>query len=168
MVVFLGQGSQCYSSSMIALGTRGFFLHVSSRLTDSSVEGWSHKPQFARKNFCMGHYKDLTETGNCSWKVSGTQGINGWCLNIFWGAGGGGRGGNTIGHFRVPLGLCIKMRFSVQPLIWKWFFILMQINLIFPRKAVHLASFWKQGFLELGGDLFCCCETCFTCNYLKG
>ena len=32
-------GSQCYSSSMIALGTRGFFLHVSFRLTDSSVEG---------------------------------------------------------------------------------------------------------------------------------
>ena len=117
------------------------------------------------KTFCMGHYKDLTETGNCAWKVSGTQGIHGWCINI---VGGRSQGGNTICHFRVPPGLCIKMRFSAQPLIWKWFFILMQINLIFPRKAVHLASFWKQGFLELGGGLFCCCEPCFTCNYLKG
>ena len=28
-------------------------------------------------------------------------------------------------------------------------FILMQITLIFTRKVVHLASFWKWGFLEL-------------------
>ena len=33
-------------------------------------------------------------------------------------------------------------------------FILMQINLIFTRKVVHLASFWKWGFLELGSGLF--------------
>ena len=26
----------------------------------------------------------------------------------------------------------------------------MQIKLIFTRKVVHLASFWKWGFLELG------------------
>ena len=51
-----------------------------------------------------------------------------------------------MGHFRVPLGLCIKTRLSAQPLIWKWFFILMQIKLIFTRKVVHLASFWKWGF----------------------
>ena len=40
-----------------------------------------------------------------------------------------------IGHFRVPPRFCIKT--SAQPLIWKWFFILMQIKLIFTRKVVH-------------------------------
>ena len=58
-----------------------------------------------------------------------------------------------IGHFRVPPGLCIKTRLSAQPLIWKWFFILMQIKLIFIRKVVYLASFWKWGLLELGSGL---------------
>ena len=29
-----------------------------------------------------------------------------------------------------------------------------QIKLIFTRKVVHLASFWKWGFLELGNGLF--------------
>ena len=57
-----------------------------------------------------------------------------------------------IGPFRVPPGLCIKT--SAQPLIWKWFFILMQIKLILIRKVLHLASFWKWGFLELGSGLF--------------
>ena len=55
-----------------------------------------------------------------------------------------------IGHFWVPPGLCIRRRLSAQPLIWKWLFILVQIKLIFARKVVHLASFWKWGFLELG------------------
>ena len=55
-------------------------------------------------------------------------------------------GVNTIGHFRVPPGLCMKTRLSAQPLIWKWLFILMQIKLIFTRKVVHLASFWRWGF----------------------
>ena len=61
-----------------------------------------------------------------------------------------------IGHFRVPPGLCFKARVGAQPLIWKSFFILMQITLIFTRKVVHLivASFWKLGFLELGSGLF--------------
>ena len=58
-----------------------------------------------------------------------------------------------IGHFRVPSGLRIKTRLSAQLLIWKWFFILIQIKLIFTRKVVNLASFWKWGFLELGGGL---------------
>ena len=35
-------------------------------------------------------------------------------------------------------------------MIWIWFFILIQIKLIFTRKVAHLASFWKRGFLELG------------------
>ena len=51
-----------------------------------------------------------------------------------------------IGHFRVPMGLCIKTRLNAQPLIWKWFFILMQIKLIITRKVVHLASFESEGF----------------------
>ena len=55
---------------------------------------------------------------------------------------------------RVPPGLCFKARVGAQPLIWKSFFILMQIKLIFRRKVVHLASFWKWGFLELGNGLF--------------
>ena len=58
-----------------------------------------------------------------------------------------------LGHFRVPPGLCIKTRLSAQPFIWKRFCILLQIKLIFRRKVVHLASFWKWGFLELGSDL---------------
>ena len=58
-----------------------------------------------------------------------------------------------IGHFRVSSGLCFKTRVSAQPLIWKSFFILVQIKLIFTRKVVHLASFWKWGFLELGSGL---------------
>ena len=59
----------------------------------------------------------------------------------------------TIGIFRVPPGLCIKTRLSDQPLMWKWFFILFQIKLISTRKVVHLASFWKWGFFELGSGL---------------
>ena len=59
----------------------------------------------------------------------------------------------TIGHFRD---LCIKTRLSAQPLIRKWLFILMQIKLIFTRKVVLLASFWKWGFLELGSGLLQC------------
>ena len=35
---------------------------------------------------------------------------------------------------------CIKSRLSGQPLIWKGFFILMQIKLIFTRLDMHLAS----------------------------
>ena len=59
-------------------------------------------------------------------------------------------------HFNRPFpsSLCIKTRLSAQPLIWRWFFILMQIKLIFTRKVVHLASFWKWGFLEFGSGLF--------------
>ena len=46
------------------LGTRGF-----SREFSVLAEGRSHERRSA------GHYKDLTETGNRSRKVSGTQGI---------------------------------------------------------------------------------------------
>ena len=47
-----------------------------------------------------------------------------------------------ICHFWVPPGLCIKTRLSAQPLIWKWFFILMQLKLIFTRKVV-----WALGLI---------------------
>ena len=70
-------------------------------------------------------------------------------LNCPWGCLGEG-----IGHIRVARGFCIKTRLRAQPLIWKWFFTLMQIKLIFTRKVVHLASFWKWGVLELGIGLF--------------
>ena len=36
----------------------------------------------------------------------------------------------VIGHFQVPLGLCFKTRVGACPLIWKSFFILMEIKLI--------------------------------------
>ena len=54
----------------------------------------------------------------------------------------------------VPPGLCIKTRLCAPPSMRKWLFILMQIKLIFTRKVVYLASFWKWGFLELGSGLF--------------
>ena len=56
-------------------------------------------------------------------------------------------------HFRVVPSLCFKARLSVKPLIWKWFYILMQIKLICTRKVLHLASFWKWEFLELWNGL---------------
>ena len=61
--------------------------------------------------------------------------------------------------FLVPTDFCIKTRLSAQPLIWRWFFILMQIKLIFTRKVVHLASFWKWGFWNSAEVAFCCCYT---------
>ena len=65
----------------------------------------------------------------------------------------GGDVEDSNGPFPSFPGLCFKTRVSAQPLIWKSFFILMQIKLIFTRKVVHLASFWKWGFLELGSGL---------------
>ena len=58
-----------------------------------------------------------------------------------------------IGHFRVPPDLFFKTRVGAQPLIWKSFFFLMQIKLILTRKVVHLASFGRRRFLELGSGL---------------
>ena len=42
----------------------------------------------------------------------------------------------------------------VRSLVRKWLFLLMQIKLIFTRKASHLASFWKWEFLKLRHGLF--------------
>ena len=58
-----------------------------------------------------------------------------------------------IGHFRVPQGLCIKTRLGAQPLIRKWFFILMQIKFISSRNVEHLTSFWHRGPGGLGNGL---------------
>ena len=55
--------------------------------------------------------------------------------------------------FRVPPSLSIKTRLSAWPLIRKWFFIVVEINLIFTRKVVLLGLFWKWGFLELESGL---------------
>ena len=41
----------------------------------------------------------------------------------------------------------------------------MQIKLIFTRKVVHLASFWKWGFLELGSGLYLTSEGNSTCMW---
>ena len=59
---------------------------------------------------------------------------------------------NWIGHFWVSLAQASVPNevLSAQPLIWKWFSILMQIK----RKVVHFALFWNWGFLELGSGLF--------------
>ena len=60
-----------------------------------------------------------------------------------------------IRHFRVPPDLSIKTRLSAQPLIWKWFFILIQVKLNSTRKVVHLASFWKWGLLSYRYNKIC-------------
>ena len=59
---------------------------------------------------------------------------------------------NWIGYFRVsPAQASVPNEvLSAQPLIWKWFSILMQIK----RKVVHFALFWNWGFLKLGSGLF--------------
>ena len=55
----------------------------------------------------------------------------------------------TGGHFSCP-SLCFKERLSAKPLIWEWFFNIMQIKLShFHKKGFALASFWKWEFLEL-------------------
>ena len=52
---------------------------------------------------------------------------------------------HQIGHFRIASSLCFKARLSAKPLAWKWFFILMQIKLIFT--FWYLASFFEsEGF----------------------
>ena len=53
---------------------------------------------------------------------------------------------SKIGHFRVPPGLCIKMRLSAQPLIWKWISILMQIKLIFTKRLSTWPHFESESF----------------------
>ena len=54
---------------------------------------------------------------------------------------------SLMGHFWVASSLCFKARLSVKPLMYVNIFmqlILMRIKLIFTRKVLHLASFWKS------------------------
>ena len=60
---------------------------------------------------------------------------------------------HLISHYRVAQSLCFKARLSTKPLGWKWFLIPMQKKLIITGKNLHLASFWKWGFFELGNSL---------------
>ena len=76
-------------------------------------------------------------------KIASKVSVGGKALSDFWRTT---KFSFQLGHFWVPQGLCIKTRLSAQPLIWKWFFIRMQIKLIVPRKVVHLVSIWKWGF----------------------
>ena len=48
------------------------------------------------------------------------------------------------GHFWVSLGLCIKTR--AQPLIWKWFFILMQNYSLSQERLCTWPHFESKGF----------------------
>ena len=57
------------------------------------------------------------------------------------------------GHFRVATSLCFKARLSEKPLMWKSFFILMQMQLIFTTKILHLPLCWKWEFLELRNNI---------------
>ena len=60
----------------------------------------------------------------------------------------------TIGNFRVPPWPLYQNEVKCSAFdIWKWFFILVQVKHISTRKVVHLASFWKWGFFELGSGL---------------
>ena len=52
----------------------------------------------------------------------------------------------AIGYSQIFPGFCIKTRLSAQPLIWKRFFILRQIKLIFTRKDMHLFHVESEGF----------------------
>ena len=58
-----------------------------------------------------------------------------------------------IRHFRIASSICFKARLSAKLLLWKRFFILLQIKLIFTTKVSHSSSFWKWEFLELGNGL---------------
>ena len=53
-------------------------------------------------------------------------------------------------YILVASSLCFKARLRAKPLIWN----LMQIKLIYTTKLLHLASFWKWKFLELGKIVF--------------
>ena len=48
-----------------------------------------------------------------------------------------------IDHFRVASSLCFKARLSAKPLIWKWFFILMHLKLVFSNKCFALSLVLK-------------------------
>ena len=50
-----------------------------------------------------------------------------------------------ISHFQVSPGLCIKTRLSAQPLIWKWYLILMQTKLLSQERLCIWPHFEREG-----------------------
>ena len=68
----------------LTLGTRGFSRvgrELSVLAEGRHIRSWA---EAGRKTFRAGHYKDLTETGNCARKVSGTQGMRHWDSATNW------------------------------------------------------------------------------------
>ena len=59
----------------------------------------------------------------------------------------------SIGHFRVPPGLCIKTRLGAQLFLWKWVLFAWEWKIISISKIEHLTSFWCRGPEELGNGL---------------
>ena len=63
--------------------------------------------------------------------------------------------------YNRPLPWCSKPLFQSEArceaidVKWSIIYILMQIKLLFTRKVLHLPSFWKWEFLELGNFLDC-------------
>ena len=49
----------------------------------------------------------------------------------------------SIDHFRVASSLCFKARLRAKPFIWKWFFILMHLKLVFSNKCFALSLVLK-------------------------
>lgn len=62
---------------------------------------------------------------------------------------------SSQGHFWAAPSHWFEASLNTKPLIWRWCFFLVQVNLIFTRKVLLelLASFQKWEFLELGNDL---------------
>ena len=50
----------------------------------------------------------------------------------------------SIDHFRVASSLCFKARLRAKPFIWKWFFILMHLKLVFSNKCFALSLVLKE------------------------
>ena len=59
----------------------------------------------------------------------------------------------SIGHFRVPPGLCIKTRLGAQLFLWKWVLFAWEWKIISISKIEHLTSFWCRGPGELANGL---------------
>ena len=64
----------------------------------------------------------------------------------------------SIGHFRVRPGLYIQTRLSAQPLIWKWFFILMQIKKGCALGLILKVWVWPNPLGQHYGAMFDVCE----------
>ena len=106
--------------NLIASAQRtSFYIQRNSRLSDIIVYP-GYQTFFSRAAGIFGvvragHYKDLTETGNRAWKVSGTQGNNCFALSKFF-EGKLKTGLCSIGKQDTELFLLALT--SLEPLIW--------------------------------------------------